>query len=858
MKTMKKITAFAVVAAMLFTLFSVSAFASTLFAPQMKVDGKNAVSIVTDKATDPYINLDVYALDSEGNAIVSSMIQGITILPPSVVKSVEKLTVDGGFEKFVDGLTTSPAYFSLNTMAGVSSTSKIGTVKVTFDKAQIELNKSYEFNFKTESGTKATGYTLADNLQKLTVTFIEETEIQSATAVADKTVVYGADISTANLPTEVSCATKTTSGTDGTLNVPVSWKLDDVKTAPTVTEGAGENAKTVNKLTDDNKTITIEGTLNPAEGIKNTAGIKASATVTITPIADGTKTAATGKVKEDKDNGISKADITGSLPTEIAVEKNGIKDAFAVVWSDTITDYTDGKDYSENDHITVNGTLTSPSKNGLFTSDTAITGTVTVGPANIEGGSFELTDSTFVPNTKPAVKVTVPAAEVAKLKKSTEAEAESNRQIVAKIGDNETDVATDKFTDTEIDEARTAVAAAEAEGKDVTKLAPYTKTVTFSKTLSDLGYDYSKDDKKAFTVSVTVGGTTLLAGTKEDGTGIEEIGGTVVKPSSGGSSGSIGINKGNTTKTYAVTVVETKNGTATVSPEKAAQGTTVTVKAEPAEGYKVKSVTAVKADGTNVPVDEKAYTFTMPASAVKVTVEFEEGTEPVDPKPQEGKFVDVADDFWAAKDIYTLKDAGIIGGKSATEFDPEGDVTRAEFAKMVVGLFGYKATSDAVNFEDCKAEDWFTSYVAAGVEAGVIKGVSDTEFAPNATITREDACTILGRALNKVAQSNELKFTDADKVAEYAAPYVALLSELGYVNGYEDGSFAPTNNITRAEAAKIIAGIYNANKSAETVTDDKTETDANADAAVDEKVEEKVEEKTDEKAVDTIETEPEK
>ena len=244
----------------------------------------------------------------------------------------------------------------------------------------------------------------------------------------------------------------------------------------------------------------------------------------------------------------------------------------------------------------------------------------------------------------------------------------------------------------------------------------------------------------------------------------------------------------------------------------------------------------------------------MPASAVKVTVEFEEGkNEPsVDPTPADDKFADVADDFWAAKDIYTLKDAGIIGGKSATEFDPEGDVTRAEFAKMVVGLFGYKATSDAVNFEDCKAEDWFTPYVAAGVEAGVIKGVSDTEFAPNATITREDACTILGRALNKVAQSNELKFTDADKVAEYAAPYVALLSELGYVNGYVDGSFAPTNNITRAEAAKIIAGIYNAKDT--TVTEDKTETDANADAAVDEKVEEK----TDEKAVDTIETEPEK
>ena len=666
--------------------------------------------------------------------------------------------------------------------------------------------------------------------------------------VTDKTI--GTDVKDILPKTVKVTSSEKNSAVVGT-QVPVEWDTTDFN----------------NKLLTEQ---TVTGTINVKDPITVAENLKATAKVTLKPIAATATelTAATGKVKEDTKNGITEAAIKESLGNTINVSKGEgtakIEDTFTVTW-DTVVGYTnDGKGYKDKDSITVKGNLTSPSKKGLFTVDDAtkaVTGTVTVGPANIEGGSFELTDSTFVPNTKPAVKVTVPATEVAKLKLSTEAggEAESNRQIVAKIGDNDTDVATDKFTDDEIKAARKDVEDANGDAEKIAALAPYTKTVTFSKSLSDLGYD-TTDAKKAFTVSVTVGGTTLLAGKNEDGTVIETVGGTVVKPSSGGSSGSIGINKGNTTKTYAVTVVETKNGTATVSADKAAQGTTVTVKAEPAEGYKVKSVTAVKADGTNVPVDEKAYTFTMPASAVKVTVEFEEGKdEPsVDPTPAEDKFADVADDFWAAKDIYTLKDAGIIGGKSATEFDPEGDVTRAEFAKMVVGLFGYKATSDAVNFEDCKAEDWFTSYVAAGVEAGVIKGVSDTEFAPNATITREDACTILGRALNKVAQSNELKFTDADKVAEYAAPYVALLSELGYVNGYEDGSFAPTNNITRAEAAKIIAGIYNANKSAETVTDDKTETDANADAAVDEKVEEKVEEKTDEKAVDTIETEPEK
>ena len=495
------------------------------------------------------------------------------------------------------------------------------------------------------------------------------------------------------------------------------------------------------------------------------------------------------------------------------------------------------------------GTVT-PKADGNYTG-TAKTAdvTVTVVPAEIKGGSISINNP--IDNGYVTANITVPASEIAKMPLDAEGDSEvvkaekKAKRTISLIVPNADSNKEGATVSVEVTPEQIA-AAKEADAKDLNV------TLKSDKKMKDLGYS-SSGANKTFTVNVTVGGTKLLNGDSKDA-----VTGEVKKATSGNAGG---IHKGgSTTTTYAVTVVETKNGTATVSPEKAASGATVTVKPEPAEGYKVKSVTAVKADGTNVPVDEKAYTFTMPASAVKVTVEFEEGkNEPsVDPTPAEDKFADVADDFWAAKDIYTIKDAGIIGGKSATEFDPEGDVTRAEFAKMVVGLFGYKATSDAVNFEDCKAEDWFTPYVAAGVEAGVIKGVSDTEFAPNATITREDACTILGRALNKVAQSNELKFTDADKVAEYAAPYVALLSELGYVNGYEDGSFAPTNNITRAEAAKIIAGIYNANKSAETVTDDKTETDANADAAVDEKVEEKVEEKTDEKAVDTIETEPEK
>lgn len=559
---------------------------------------------------------------------------------------------------------------------------------------------------------------------------------------------------------------------------------------------------------------------------KGTLSKAVKVTVKVVPITDGTVAEAKGNVMENPENGITEDAIKAVLPTEIAVTKGDFTDTFTVTWNtvEGYSDKNDGKGYVAGDEITVKGTLTSPSKNGLFTTTTTdINGKVTVVPAEIKGGAISVKNP--IDNGYATVTITVPVAEIAKMPLDAEgdsdevkAENEAKRTITVSI-DGTGDKASEKGVGTYVVSPE-EIAAAKAEGA-----ADLNVQIKTDKKMKDLGY--SSSGTKAFTVDVTVGGTKLLNGESKDAVTGE------VKKATNSAAG--GINKGSstTTTTYAVTVAETTNGTVTVSPEKAAKDATVTITATPADGYKVKTVTVTKADGTNVSVDEKALTFTMPASAVNVAVEFEEGTtEPsVDPTPADDKFADVADDFWAAKDIYTLKDAGIIGGKSATEFDPNGDVTRAEFAKMVVGLFGYKATSDSVSFEDCKAEDWFTPYVAAGVEAGVIKGVSDTEFAPNATITREDACTILGRALNKVAESNELKFTDAESVAEYAAPYVALLSELGYVNGYEDGSFLPQNNITRAEAAKIIAAIYNANA---TVTEDNTDAAVEEDAVVEE------------------------
>ena len=846
MRCFKKVSAIVLVVAMLFSMMSIGVFAetaSTKFVLKYG-DDVNTTSIAKTSGFSS-IELDVYYSSADGTdvnaggcnlmvAFDNTNLSAVEIIPNKT--DYTGITKQGNLSKGQVG-----CYFSVSDSADAQvfkADKKMATLKFTFDASKIASLTSFSVSVNKATGVKEDCFTdevIDTTSVPMTITFTDPLKAKEVTTVVPEiTVPYGTEKDNLGLISAVDVSTVlqsdgVTAGTPKT-NVAVDW-------SNATYDPYAKNAQE------------LVGTLVTTDPVGfNVDGVTVKQKVNHEPIAYApTAAIATADVKALKeDDTTDEAGITAKVKEVLAdknkialtvkdgaTEEEKITDEITVDWANaTVAWDASGNIKTVGSTATVTYTFAADtnSTNGYYkaASGTAVTAKVTVVKAEIEGGSISINNP--IDNGYITANVTVPAGQF-----------KAGDKIAVKVLANGTEVYRYE----------------QAIPDDVDLTKDYSTSIKLDKKMKELGFSSSDSSKKAFSVGVEVAGTELKNGTGDDAT--TTVTGEVKKATSGNAGG---IHKGgSTTTTYAVTVVETKNGTATVSPEKAASGATVTVKPEPAEGYKVKSVTAVKADGTNVPVDEKAYTFTMPASAVKVTVEFEEGKdEPsVDPTPAEDKFADVADDFWAAKDIYTLKDAGIIGGKSATEFDPEGDVTRAEFAKMVVGLFGYKATSDAVNFEDCKAEDWFTPYVAAGVEAGVIKGVSDTEFAPNATITREDACTILGRALNKVAQSNELKFTDADKVAEYAAPYVALLSELGYVNGYEDGSFAPTNNITRAEAAKIIAGIYNAKNT--TVTEDKTDAADTTDANVEGEnttapVEENAEDKAD--TTDTIDVAPEK
>lgn len=171
-------------------------------------------------------------------------------------------------------------------------------------------------------------------------------------------------------------------------------------------------------------------------------------------------------------------------------------------------------------------------------------------------------------------------------------------------------------------------------------------------------------------------------------------------------------------------------------------------------------------------------------------------------------FTDLAGYEWAQDAILTLAADGVINGKSQNVFAPGDNVTRAEFAKIIIGALGLADNNAAANFGDTPKSHWAYRYVASAVAQKVVNGVSATSFNPDGRITREDMAAICYRALTtlgvEVKATNKVEFTDAASISDYAKEAVGVLSGLGIINGKGNGKFAPKDYATRAEAAKII------------------------------------------------------
>lgn len=170
-------------------------------------------------------------------------------------------------------------------------------------------------------------------------------------------------------------------------------------------------------------------------------------------------------------------------------------------------------------------------------------------------------------------------------------------------------------------------------------------------------------------------------------------------------------------------------------------------------------------------------------------------------------FSDIGTVEWAREAIEKLNSLGIVSGVGDGQFAPNSDVTREQFAKMIVGVMGYTVDSNAVtDFSDANG-GWYTPYIAAAVQNGVITGRGDGTFGVGDNITRQDMAVIIYRALGLSAGETH-EFTDSADIADYALDAVSALFNTGIIGGYPDGSFAPKASASRAEAAKMLYSVY--------------------------------------------------
>ena len=174
------------------------------------------------------------------------------------------------------------------------------------------------------------------------------------------------------------------------------------------------------------------------------------------------------------------------------------------------------------------------------------------------------------------------------------------------------------------------------------------------------------------------------------------------------------------------------------------------------------------------------------------------GTEP---------FIDISDVPWARESILALEKRGIVAGREKMRFEPNVNITREEFVKILVAALDISADDTSKSFDDVADGDWFEESVRTAYGAGIVNGITEQFFGVGENITRQEMAAMVYRAAEKCGaelSAAEPRFTDSGEIAEYAYTAAAALYGSGIMNGGTDGSFAPNAFATRAEAAKVV------------------------------------------------------
>lgn len=162
---------------------------------------------------------------------------------------------------------------------------------------------------------------------------------------------------------------------------------------------------------------------------------------------------------------------------------------------------------------------------------------------------------------------------------------------------------------------------------------------------------------------------------------------------------------------------------------------------------------------------------------------------------------------WASDYMDYLKSKGVLRGYTGGDLAPDQSITRAELLKMTmegadrsISNHKYQGT-----FWDVPSTAWYDTYVEVGAEMDIISGYDDGSFRPDDTINRAEAVKMIVNAFDVELETYELGTFSDVQPWDWFGDYVGTAYYYGMVNGFEDGNFYPSSNMTRGEASKIIA-----------------------------------------------------
>ncbi len=173
-------------------------------------------------------------------------------------------------------------------------------------------------------------------------------------------------------------------------------------------------------------------------------------------------------------------------------------------------------------------------------------------------------------------------------------------------------------------------------------------------------------------------------------------------------------------------------------------------------------------------------------------------------------FNDVGKDDWFYDSVRYANENGLMKGISNTEFAPENDITRAMFVTVLYRIENEPQTAAAA-FIDIESGSYYEKAVAWASNNGIIFGISENQFAPDDNITREQMAAIIYRYATfkgyDITTSGSIAYTDNGDISDYAKDAVIWAAEKSVMSGMADGSFAPGSNATRAQAAAVFMRI---------------------------------------------------